>query len=73
MIDLPTALRNTLQQLQADPPRYKLFGVYWGSRHSTVRGTHGEHDQAAASSGAVDAWRNGLNPSVAGVPSASQR
>jgi hypothetical protein len=24
-----TALRNTLQQLQQDPRRYKLFGIYW--------------------------------------------
>lgn len=28
-IDVDTALRNTLQQLQADPVRYRLFGVYW--------------------------------------------
>jgi hypothetical protein len=28
-IDVPSALRNTLQQLQADPRRYKLFGIYW--------------------------------------------
>ena len=28
-MDVPTALRNTLQQLQADPRRYKLFGIYW--------------------------------------------
>jgi hypothetical protein len=24
-----TALRNTLQHLQQDPRRYKLFGIYW--------------------------------------------
>ena len=24
-----TALRNTLQQLQQGPRRYKLFGIYW--------------------------------------------
>jgi hypothetical protein len=29
MIDMPTALRNILQQLQQDPRRYKLFGIYW--------------------------------------------
>jgi hypothetical protein len=28
-MDVPTALRNTLQQLQTDPRRYKLFGIYW--------------------------------------------
>ncbi|MBI1207434.1 MAG: hypothetical protein GC191_09135 [Azospirillum sp.] len=28
-IDAPAALRNILQQLQAEPQRYKLFGIYW--------------------------------------------
>ena len=28
-IDVPFAMRNVLQQLQQDPLRYKLFGVYW--------------------------------------------
>jgi hypothetical protein len=28
-IDVPTAMRNVLQQLQQEPQRYKLFGVYW--------------------------------------------
>ena len=28
-MDVPTAVRNMLQQLQADPQRYKLFGIYW--------------------------------------------
>jgi hypothetical protein len=28
-MDIPTALRNTMQQLQADPRRYKLFGICW--------------------------------------------
>jgi hypothetical protein len=28
-LSVDTALRNTLQQLQQDPRRYKLFGVYW--------------------------------------------
>ena len=28
-IDAPAALRNVLQQLQTDPLRYKLFGIWW--------------------------------------------
>jgi hypothetical protein len=28
-IDVPFAMRNVLQQLQQEPQRYKLFGVYW--------------------------------------------
>jgi len=28
-IDHTAALRNVLQQLQAEPKRYKLFGIYW--------------------------------------------
>jgi len=28
-IDVRTTLRNVLQQLQEEPQRYKLFGVYW--------------------------------------------
>lgn len=28
-MDVPAALRNVLQQLQAEPQRYRLFGIYW--------------------------------------------
>lgn len=28
-MDVPTALRNVLQQLQEEPQRYRLFGVWW--------------------------------------------
>lgn len=28
-IDPRAALRNTLQHLQANPARYRLFGIYW--------------------------------------------
>lgn len=29
MIDVPAALRNVVQQLQEEPQRYRLFGVWW--------------------------------------------
>jgi hypothetical protein len=29
MIDTAAAVRNVLQQLQTEPRRYRLFGVYW--------------------------------------------
>lgn len=28
-MDVQAALRNTLQQLQEEPGRYRLFGIYW--------------------------------------------
>jgi hypothetical protein len=28
-MDIPQAFRNVVQQLQMDPARYKLFGIYW--------------------------------------------
>jgi hypothetical protein len=28
-IDIPAAFRNVVQQLQVEPQRYKLFGVWW--------------------------------------------
>ncbi len=28
-MDIPKAFRNIVQQLQTDPVRYKLFGIYW--------------------------------------------
>lgn len=28
-IDVPATFRNIVQQLQEEPQRYKLFGVYW--------------------------------------------
>jgi hypothetical protein len=32
-----TALRNTLQLLQQEPRRYKLFGIYWWPMKDTTK------------------------------------
>ena len=36
-MDIQGALRNVLQQIQAEPKRYKLFGVYWWPMKALLR------------------------------------
>jgi hypothetical protein len=37
MIDAAAALRNVLQQLQTEPRRYKLFGVWWPAMKALLK------------------------------------
>jgi hypothetical protein len=37
MNDLPVTLRNIVQQLQAEPQRYRLFGMWWWPVKATLR------------------------------------
>lgn len=42
MIDTTTALRNVMTQLQEQPQRYSLFGVYWwGMKKALIAGGYG--------------------------------
>ena len=36
-MDIQDALRNVVQQLQTEPKRYKLFGVYWWALKTLIR------------------------------------
>ena len=36
-MEIQDALRNVLQQIQAEPKRYKLFGVYWWPMKALLR------------------------------------
>lgn len=37
-VDVSAALRNIVQMLQADPARYKTFGIYWWPVKALLRG-----------------------------------
>jgi hypothetical protein len=37
MVDVPAALRNTMQILQTKPGNYKLFGVYWWAMKAQLK------------------------------------
>lgn len=36
-MDIPAALKNVVQQLQVEPQRYKLFGVWWWAVKALLR------------------------------------
>lgn len=44
-MDVHTALRNVLLVLQADPTRYRCFGVYWWPVKKLLRGAGYGRDQ----------------------------
>ena len=44
-IQVEEAFRNVVQQLQAEPRRYKLFGVYWWAIKALLRGAGYDKDQ----------------------------
>ncbi len=44
-MDIPKAFRNIVQQLQTDPVRYKLFGIYWWPIKKLLKGAGYGPDQ----------------------------